>query len=96
MSCVWIDFMHLCMMWGLRNRSNAMKGYLHLNFKTFLGLSKRPSASEASSIIPKKAKANETGSENESPLLSSVKPPDDLVHEKGKNVLDVLFGRNFI
>ncbi|ETE73039.1 Zinc finger protein, partial [Ophiophagus hannah] len=43
------------------------------------GLSKRPSTSEASSITPKKAKANETGSESESPLLSSVKPPDDLV-----------------
>ncbi|XP_026537895.1 zinc finger protein 280D isoform X2 [Notechis scutatus] len=43
------------------------------------GLSKRPSTSEASSITPKKAKANETGSESESPLLSSVKRPDDLV-----------------
>ncbi|XP_034265167.1 zinc finger protein 280D isoform X2 [Pantherophis guttatus] len=43
------------------------------------GLSKRPSTSEASNITPKKAKANETGSESESPLLSSVKPPDDLV-----------------
>lgn len=74
-----------------------MKGYLHLNFKTFLGLSKRPSASEASSITPKKAKANETGSESESPLLSSVKPPDDLVlHEKGRNVLGALFGRNLV
>uniref|UniRef100_A0A8C5WYC7 Zinc finger protein 280D n=1 Tax=Laticauda laticaudata TaxID=8630 RepID=A0A8C5WYC7_LATLA len=43
------------------------------------GLSKRPSTSEASSITPKKAKVNETGSESESPLLSSVKRPDDLV-----------------
>ncbi|XP_058012544.1 zinc finger protein 280D isoform X1 [Ahaetulla prasina] len=43
------------------------------------GLSKRPSTSEASNITPKKAKSNETGSESESPLLSSIKPPDDLV-----------------
>lgn len=63
-----------------------MKSYINLNFKTFLGLSKRPSTSEASNITPKKAKANETGSESESPLLSSVKPPDDLVLlEKGKD-----------
>ncbi|XP_061450755.1 zinc finger protein 280D [Rhineura floridana] len=41
------------------------------------GLSKRPSTSEASSITPKKAKANETGSGGDSPISPSVKPPND-------------------
>ncbi|XP_015666509.1 zinc finger protein 280D [Protobothrops mucrosquamatus] len=66
---------------GVRQNSGGSQ-YQSGSPMNMAGLSKRPSASEASSIIPKKAKANETGSENESPLLSSVKPPDDLVHEK--------------
>ncbi|KAL7980286.1 hypothetical protein Chor_014615 [Crotalus horridus] len=68
---------------GVRQNSGGSQ-YQSGSPMNMAGLSKRPSASEASSIIPKKAKANETGSESESPLLSSVKPPDDLVlHEKG-------------
>ncbi|KAF7241471.1 hypothetical protein EYD10_11929 [Varanus komodoensis] len=41
------------------------------------GLSKRPSTSEASSITPKKAKANETRSGSESPVSPSVKSPSE-------------------
>ncbi|XP_053128980.1 zinc finger protein 280D isoform X2 [Hemicordylus capensis] len=41
------------------------------------GLSKRPSTSEANSITPKKAKANETGSGGDSLVLPSVKSPSD-------------------